>query len=416
MSRIYYTVEENGNIAFHKKNPLICREKIIDPADAPTKEECLEFLEYLRVKENCIVFHRLVRTMLHKIDFYSSRLVTLKETIKKSTTAAEAYVRYAKRDNIGCVSKKVRASLGAEIWYREDFYEYLISIGYEREKALLFTELVYKREYKNYSKVKRNENLSRYSQELHEFALAVVLPCRDTLFRDFSYEYSLFFRVKEKELINSITDKSERTRMNTLRLIENDDARKRLDKEHHLFSSDEAALIAHNCSWLTIEEKHKEWESIILNMPDTALDIQFPPSEEIASVHNLLAKMIKAENEFLTDFRRDIPGSVYTVERLKYAEKEPSSFQSEMVGVFVSLSSFYEAYRSMPEPNESTAGFIIKRFSLDVPKECESIYVDPVLNVLRIGHIGSAHITLRLLERIIDVMQHDNPDFPLILR
>ena len=38
MSRIYYTVEENGNIAFHKKNPLICREKIIDPADAPTKE------------------------------------------------------------------------------------------------------------------------------------------------------------------------------------------------------------------------------------------------------------------------------------------------------------------------------------------------------------------------------------------
>ena len=98
--------------------------------------------------------------------------------------------------------------------------------------------------------------MSRYSQELHEFALAVVLPCRDTLFRDFSYEYSLFFRVKEKELINSITDKSERTRMNTLRWIENDDARKRLDKEHHLFSSDEAALIAHNCSWLTIEEKH----------------------------------------------------------------------------------------------------------------------------------------------------------------
>ena len=109
MSRIYYTVEENGNIAFQKKNPLICREKIIDPADAPTKEECLEFLEYLRVKENCIVFHRLVRTMFYKLDFYSSRLVTLKETIKKSTTAAEAYVRYAKRDNIGCVSKKVRA-------------------------------------------------------------------------------------------------------------------------------------------------------------------------------------------------------------------------------------------------------------------------------------------------------------------
>ena len=175
-------------------------------------------------------------------------------------------------------------------------------------------------------------------------------------------------------------------------------------------------MIAHNCCWLTIEEKHKEWESIILNMPDTALDIQFPPSEEIASVHNLLAKMIKAENEFLTDFRRDIPGSVYTVERLKYAEKEPSSFQSETVGVFVSLSSFYEAYRSMPEPNESTAGFIIKRFSLDVPQKYESVYVDPVLNVLRIGHIGSAHITLRLLERIIDVMQHDNPDFPLILR
>lgn len=411
MSRIYYTVEENGNIAFHKKNPLICREKIIDPADAPTKEECLEFLEYLRVKENCIVFHCPARTMFNKFDLYHARLVTLKETIKKSTTATEAYVRYAKRKNIGCVNKQVRASLGAEIWYREDFYEYLISIGYEREKALLFTELVYKGEYKNYSKVKRNENLSRYSQQLHEFALAVVLPCRDTLFREFSYEYSLFSRMKEKELINSIADKSERSRMNALRLIENDEVRERLNNERHTFASSEAALIAHNCRWLTIEEKHKEWERIILNIPDTALDIRFMSSEGIASVHNLLAEMIIAENEFLTDFRRDIPGLVYTVERLKNPERENSSFLSELIGVFVSLPSFYEAYKSMSEPSELTAGFVVKRFSLDVPQNHESVYMDSTLNILRIVRIGSTHTRLNFLEQIIDAMQHDNPDF-----
>ena len=414
MSKIYYSVEGNGNIAFYKKDPFKCREESFDPADAPTKEECLEFLEYLRAKENCIVLHCPARTLFQKFDLYYARMATINETIKKPHTAAEAYVRYAKRKNIGCVSRQVRASLGADIWYREDFYEYLISIGYEKDKALFFTDLTYSGEYKTYSKAKKNENLSRYSQQLHEFALAVVLPCRELLFREFSYEYVLFSLMKEKERINRIADKSERIRINTLRLIENDDARERLNSERHVFTSDEAALIAYHCSWLTLEEKHEEWKNVINNMPDTAIDHRVSPLQEIASVHALLTKMIVEEDNFLADFRCETPGSVYTVERLKKPEKETSPIQSELIGAFVSLSSFYEAYQSMSEPSERTAGFIVKRFSLDVPQRYESVYMDPVLNVLRIGQIGSAHSYLRTLEQIIDVMQDDKPELSFI--
>ena len=411
MSVSCYCVRENGNITFYKEDPFSCRQKPFDPAEAPTKKECLEFLEYLRGKENCTVLHRPVWTLFHEFDLYDARVRTLKEAIKKPLTAAEACVRYAKQKGVGCVNRQVRASLGADIWYGEDFYEFLISIGCEKEKALFFTGLVCSGDYKSYSKSKKNENLSCFSQTLHEFALAAAFPRRKTLFEEFSYEYALFSRIKEKELINGINDKSERIRKNTLRLIENDGVRNRLDDERHEFDSGEAAVIVHNCSWLTLEEKHEEWKNIIADIPDTSVDASGFLSEGVAGVHSLLSEMIAAEDGFLAKFKSEKRGTVYTVERLKNPEKETSSFQTELMGVFLSLPSFYETYKSMSEPNELTAGFIVKRFSPDVSQEYESVYMNSVLDILRIGEVCAPDTRVKIFEHDINIMQHNYPEF-----
>ena len=133
MSQVYYTVTDDGKLYFTSSKNIWGASNIPVPGNRPkTKEECLLFLEYLRTKEDPVVPHRTVRVGLlnaQYVDSYIKKSERLK-VIKESKSSEDAYASFARKfTETGCVDKNLRASIPASLWYKEDFYEYLISQG-----------------------------------------------------------------------------------------------------------------------------------------------------------------------------------------------------------------------------------------------------------------------------------------------
>ena len=150
MSQFYYNVDENGNITFSKSKPISENDEF-DPDNYMSKDEAIRFIEYLRKKGKPVLLHKRGRTMFNRYDLYDNRIKRL-TILKECNSPENAYVSLAKEHGLGCVSKKVRAALNYGIWYVEDFFEYLISIGVDKQEAALFTDIVACGRYKEYCK------------------------------------------------------------------------------------------------------------------------------------------------------------------------------------------------------------------------------------------------------------------------
>ena len=414
MSQVYYTVTDDGKLYFTSSKNIWGASNIPVPGNRPkTKEECLLFLEYLRTKEDPVVPHRTVRVGLlnaQYVDSYIKKSERLK-VIKESKSSEDAYASFARKfTETGCVDKNLRASIPASLWYKEDFYEYLISQGISEPEAAVFTKETSNGFYAKFSSEhKKEKTLAKYSETLHRFAHGAKFASRDTLFEQFDYEYRQFKRDEEKARISAIPDKEERNRQAVLKSVNSNAIRNHLDKTGYRFSSLEAAWLIYQSRGLTVNEKHDAWKGLIDYMPDCEIPERNYLTRFMPSLHSFLAEYIEAENSLIDDFLRPTGDSKFVAERIPKIECSDDAGKPEFIGVFSSFESFKKAYKELPEPNERTEGFSLRKVTGDESDRGFQVFFSPTLEIMGLDAADSKCGRLRELTDIFKGLWFDYP-------
>ena len=415
MSKIYCVVNDDGRIVFTKNSRFGQYRGPIDPDDMITKDEVIRFIKYLREKENPVILHhRHVVGFLnrHTVDSFDGRSRIL-ESIKECGSAEEAYVLFAKITNGGgCVDRKIRASFPCDLFYEEDFCEYLMSIGMGKEEAAFFSDLVARGGYKDYAKSqKKGQNvLYGISPELDLFARSACLASRSSVFETFEYEYALFKKEMRKRLADSLPDPAERNRMNALSYINSKDIRAHLEKTGYVFSALETAWLIFQCRDLTMKEKHAAWGELIETMPDCEIPERNHMTPHIPSLHGFLKKYISDESMLAERFFEKQDGYVFEVETLREGKNGRPAKGGGFTGVFSSFEKFTEAYKTaLAEPDDYTGGFFIRKVPVDGTKAAFEAFLNPLLQICEIRWSGS---DFRDLGKSFDVFKGMWFDFP----
>ena len=414
MSQVYYTVTDDGKLYFTSSKNVWGASNIPVPGNRPkTKEECLRFLEYLRTKEDPVVPHRTVRVGLlnaQYVDSYIKKSARLK-VIKESKSSEDAYARFAgKFTETGCVDKNLRASIPASLWYKEDFYEYLISQGIPAPEAAVFTKETSAGCYAKYSSEhKKEKTLAKYSETLHRFAHGAKFASRDTLFEQFDYEYRQFKRDEEKARISAIPDKEERNRQAVLKCVNSNAIRNHLDKTGYRFSSLEAAWLIYQSRGLTVNEKHDAWKGLIDYMPDCEIPERNHLTRFMPSLHSFLEEYIETEKSLIDGFMRPAGDSKFVAERIPKVESSDDAGEPEFIGIFSSFESFGKAYKELPEPNERTEGFSLRKVTADEGDKGVQVFFSPTLEITGLYAADSKSGRLRELADIFKGLWFDFP-------
>lgn len=414
MGKVYYTVTDEGNLYFTSSKNTWGASNIPVPGNRPkTKEECLRFLEYLRTNEDLVISHRTVRVGLlnaQYVDSYIKKSERLK-VIKESKSSEDAYASFARKfTETGCVDKNLRASIPASLWYKEDFYEYLISQGISEPEAAVFTKETSNGFYAKFSSEhKKEKTLAKYSETLHRFARGAKFASRDTIFEQFDYEYRQYRKNIEMARTGSFPDKEERTRQTVLMYVNSNAIRNHLDKIGYRFSSLEAAWIIYQSRRHSIEEKHAMWNLLIKNMPDCEIPERNYLTRFMPSLHSFLAEYIEAENSLIDDFLRPTGDSKFVAERIPKIECSDDAGKPEFIGVFSSFDSFKKAYKELPEPNERTEGFSLRKVTGDESDRGFQVFFSPTLEIMGLGAADSKCGRLRELTDIFKGLWFDYP-------
>ncbi len=414
MSQVYYTVTDDGKLYFTSSKNVWGASNIPVPGNRPkTKEECLRFLEYLRTKENPVVPHRTVRVGLldaQYVDTYIRKSERLK-VIKESKSSEDAYADFAgKFTETGCVDKNLRVSIPASLWYKEDFYEYLISQGIPAPEAAVFTKETSAGCYAKYSSEhKKEKTLAKYSETLHRFAHGAKFASRDTLFEQFDYEYRQFKRDEEKARISAIPDKEERNRQAVLKCVNSNAIRNHLDKTGYRFSSLEAAWLIYQSRGLTVNEKHDAWKGLIDYMPDCEIPERNHLTRFMPSLHSFLEEYIETEKSLIDGFMRPAGDSKFVAERIPKVESSDDAGEPEFIGIFSSFESFGKAYKELPEPNERTEGFSLRKVTADEGDKGVQVFFSPTLEITGLYAADSKCDRLRELTNIFKGLWFDFP-------
>ena len=154
-----------------------------------TKTELMNFLKFLRSKENVTVDPYIGRTCFtHGID-RTNYVHSLVKVIENSKTDDEAYKDLAL--NLHNKFSNSEHKLFPFILYLEDMYDYLVEIGYSSEGADNLAYTIANGEYKYLCK--RNSHKEYLKDDLHKFALACkCLPHRMTITKLLHTEYENF--------------------------------------------------------------------------------------------------------------------------------------------------------------------------------------------------------------------------------
>lgn len=153
-----------------------------------TRSLVIDFIRYLRNKENVIIDPYITRTMFKSNVDRTDTVIKLLEKIKN---ADDEFVAYGITARSICHSANTNWKLCPHISYHEDLYEYLLEIGYEDEEATFYTKVVAGGNYKDY--IKQKAKCSWFKGNLHNFALSCkCLPHRETFIGRFPTEYGLF--------------------------------------------------------------------------------------------------------------------------------------------------------------------------------------------------------------------------------
>lgn len=414
MGKVHYTVTDDGKLYFTSSKNTWGASNIPVPGNRPkTKEECLRFLEYLRTNEDLVVSHRTVRVGLlnaQYVDSYIRKSERLK-VIKESKSSEDAYANFARKfTETGCVDKNLRASIPASLWYKEDFYEYLISQGISAPEAAVFAKETSAGWYAKYSSEhKKEKTLAKYSETLHRFAHGAKFASRDTLFEQFDYEYRQYRKNIEMEWARSFPDKEERTRQTVLMYVNSNAIRNHLDKIGYSFSSLEAAWIIYQSRRHSIEEKHAMWNLLIKNMPDCEIPERNYLTRFMPSLHSFLAEFIETENGLIDDFLRPTGDLKFVAERILKVECSDDAGKPEFIGVFSSFESFKKAYKKLPEPNERTEVFSLRKVTADEIDRDVQVFFSPTLEIMGLNVSNSKSGRLRELTGIFKGLWFDFP-------
>ncbi|MBP5766309.1 MAG: hypothetical protein J6X47_04915 [Clostridia bacterium] len=414
MSQVYYTVTDDGKLYFTSSKNVWGASNIPVPGNRPkTKEECLRFLEYLRTKEDPVVPHRTVRVGLlnaQYVDSYIKKSERLK-VIKESKSSEDAYADFARKfTETGYVDKNLRVSIPASLWYKEDFYEYLISQGIPAPEAAVFTKETSAGCYAKYSSEhKKEKTLAKYSETLHRFAHGAKFASRDTIFEQFDYEYRQFKRDEEKARISAIPDKEERNRQAVLKCVNSNAIRNHLDKTGYRFSSLEAAWLIYQSRGLTVNEKHDAWKGLIDYMPDCEIPERNHLTRFMPSLHSFLEEYIETEKSLIDGFMRPAGDSKFVAERIPKVESSDDAGEPEFIGIFSSFESFGKAYKELPEPNERTEGFSLRKVTADEGDKGVQVFFSPTLEITGLYAADSKSGRLRELADIFKGLWFDFP-------
>lgn len=180
MGIIHYTMTSTG-ISFNKTK---------DETQYISKEEAINFIEYLRNKEDLIIDERKVKGLFNTFDFtYINKQYA--KIIKESISAQDVYEKLciiepsSKNYNI---NHKYLENLNNI--YEEDLYEYLTSINVK--DPLKLTKIIVNNEYKEYLR-HHTDNDPAISYELDMWARGCkYLPKRNMLMKLFISEYKLY--------------------------------------------------------------------------------------------------------------------------------------------------------------------------------------------------------------------------------
>ena len=150
-----------------------------------TRSLVIDFIRYLRNKENVIIDPYITRTMFKPNVDRTDTVIELLDKIKK---ADDDFVAYGIIARSICHSANTNWKLCPHISDHEDLYEYLLEIGYENEEATFYTKVVAGGNYKDY--IKQKAKCSWFKGNLHNFALSCkCLPHRETFIGRFPTEY-----------------------------------------------------------------------------------------------------------------------------------------------------------------------------------------------------------------------------------
>ncbi len=204
MGKIRYYIQDEG-LSFQKPS---------EEFTYVSYEECLSFLEHLRIKGRLVDRH-VVRGLFSSHDFTDSRIQLLTR-IKGSASAEEAY------DNYGRECQKANPNCNHKFMpeldniYRDDLYEYLLSEGVEEAEKIAM--MIANKEYKQY----RRSHPMVLSEEFDKWALGCCfLPSRSAFMKKFPTEYGLY--QVEKEFGISREDKEETMDYDDILIVDPDE-------------------------------------------------------------------------------------------------------------------------------------------------------------------------------------------------
>ncbi len=154
-----------------------------------TKNELLDFIDYIRKKEEVVIDPYITRSLFARRVDRTDYVRKLVEKIKNAPSTERAYKALAFSLHGGCVSCEHKRL--PRVYYYEDFYEYLLSLGFLETDAEFYAKTVSTGNYKKFSKEARNGAL--LTGDLHIFAYACKrLPRRDSIAHRLHTEYNAF--------------------------------------------------------------------------------------------------------------------------------------------------------------------------------------------------------------------------------
>ena len=125
-----------------------------------TRSLVIDFIRYLRNKENVIIDPYITRTMFKSNVDRTDTVIELLNKIKK---ADDEFVAYGIIARSICHSANTNWKLCPNISYHEDLYEYLLEIGYEDEEATFYTKVVAGGNYKDYIRQKAKSIIGAFT-------------------------------------------------------------------------------------------------------------------------------------------------------------------------------------------------------------------------------------------------------------
>lgn len=153
-----------------------------------TRSLVIDFIRYLRSKENVIIDPYITRSMFKpKVD-RTDTVIKLLDKIKKADDEFSAYGIIAR--NIQ-VYANTNWKLIPDICYIEDLYEHFLELGYDEEYADFFSKVIAGGNYKSYIRQKSRKPFLK--GDFHLFALSCKhLPHRNSFICRFPTEYRNF--------------------------------------------------------------------------------------------------------------------------------------------------------------------------------------------------------------------------------